>query len=264
MSHKKKKKKSYVFLIIVLVLCAIGIGYCGFKLYNIYQDYHQSDVEYEQLAEKYVKPTKSDDKPADPDNPEPTDEYDLLEIDWESLQKINSDIIGWIRIPDTPINYPIVQGETNDTYIHKTFEKRALSSGALFLDARNSKYLDDYASIIYGHNMKNGSMFGYLGKYLNEDFYNAHRRVEIYTPEWTKIYEVNFVYLSKYTDTAYDLTAVDKESYARWIDDRQRQSIYKDTQIVSLDNKSIVLSTCHGRAGGDERCIIVIQEVAKY
>ena len=94
--------------------------------------------------------------------------YQPPEVDFEELQKMNSDVIGWIEVEAIPeISYPIVRGEDNDYYLHRTFKKANNSAGSIFVDYRNGQYFGDCNTIVYGHNMKNGSMFGKL-KWLTE------------------------------------------------------------------------------------------------
>lgn len=253
-----KKKKKNLSLIIIIIICLIGIIYCGKNLLDIYLDYHTSDVEYNNLTDEFVKETK---------NPEITDKnsqeidedtYPFVEIDWEGLKKINPDIVAWIRIPGTVVDYPVVQGKTNDDYIHTTFEgKTPSSAAAIFLDYRNSGRLDDYVSVMYGHNMKNGSMFSILKKYLKEDFLNENKYIEIYTPYWSKVYTPTFIYTSHFLDGAYDFTIRNDETYLEYLKARDKQS-YIHPEKLDVDKNSIVLSTCYGKSGTEYRCLVIL------
>ena len=106
-------------------------------------------------------------------------------INFEELAAINPDIVGWIRIPDTNIDYPIVQAADNDTYLHKSFEGEETSAGTIFLDFESQSDMRGYNSILYGHHMKNGSMFKDVVKYKDEDYFKEHQYFEIYTPKET-------------------------------------------------------------------------------
>lgn len=106
-------------------------------------------------------------------------------IDFEMLSSMNPDIAGWIRIPDTRINYPIVQGRDNDTYLYKSFSGEDADAGCIFLDFESRRDLRGYNNILYGHNMKDGSMFRDVVRYKDEDYFKEHQYFEIYTPEET-------------------------------------------------------------------------------
>ncbi|MEG0566105.1 MAG: class B sortase [Hungatella sp.] len=106
-------------------------------------------------------------------------------IDFAELVKINPDVVGWIRVPDTNIDYPIVQTDNNETYLHTSFEGKDSVSGTVFLDFESQKDLLGANNILYGHNMKNGSMFKDLVRFKDEEYFKAHQYFELYTPERT-------------------------------------------------------------------------------
>ena len=103
-------------------------------------------------------------------------------IDWNVLNSINKDIIGWIEIPNTNINYPILKDE-NLYYLNHTFEKKFNPNGSIFI--YNQDLSKEKEIRIYGHNMKNGTMFANLSKFMNEDFFEKNSKIYIYTKEST-------------------------------------------------------------------------------
>lgn len=103
-------------------------------------------------------------------------------IDWNVLNSINKDIIGWIEIPNTNINYPILKDE-NLYYLNHNFERKKNKNGSIFI--RNQDFNTDKEIEIYGHNMKNGTMFANLSKFMNEDFFEKNSKIYIYTKEKT-------------------------------------------------------------------------------
>ncbi|MDR0347506.1 MAG: class B sortase [Coriobacteriales bacterium] len=113
----------------------------------------------------------------------PDANMDDLKVNWEAIKAINSDIVGWIMIPDTQINYPIVQASDNEFYLTHLADKTSNNNGSIFLDSENNPALTDWNNIIYGHNLLNGSMFARLKAYAEQDFFDAHRTIFLSTPE---------------------------------------------------------------------------------
>jgi sortase B len=108
---------------------------------------------------------------------------DDLTINWEALKTINPDIVGWIMIPGTVINYPIVQAGDNDFYLNHLADKTPSDTGAVFLDYENDPAIADRNNIIYGHNLLDGSMFASLKSYSERAFFDEHRTILLATPE---------------------------------------------------------------------------------
>lgn len=106
-----------------------------------------------------------------------------IQVDFESLRKENPDVIGWLYCADTKINYPVVQGEDNEYYLHRLLDGTSNASGTLFLDYRNEADLSDWNSVIYGHNMKNKTMFGSVTGYKKQAYYDEHPEMYLLTPE---------------------------------------------------------------------------------
>lgn len=157
-------------------------------------------------------------------------------IEFGKLQKINPDIVAWIRIDGLGIDYPVVQGKDNGHYLHYTFRGEANVSGSIFLDYWNKADFSDSKIILYGHNMKNGSMFGSLKKYQDESVFRKNQIISIYLPgnrEWKfKVQECRNV---KVNDSCYELE-----------DDRAGQ--------VEFEDKELLLSTCSSFA--DQRLVV--------
>ena len=106
-------------------------------------------------------------------------------IDFAELRKINEDIVAWIQIPGIDVDYPVVHGEDNEYYLHHTFQKEANKAGSIFLPYRNRADFTEQRVIIYGHNMKDGSMFGNLKKYQDNAFRKESGTAYLYLPEKT-------------------------------------------------------------------------------
>lgn len=172
--------------IMIVAVCLMVLSFCVCTGFGIYFMYREGVQEYEDLR-TYVKETDED------DHTEGTDGSDGKQtvVDFKALKKINPDIVAWIRIPDTSIDYPVVQGNDDSYYLTHTFKKTEHVAGAIFLDSDNNADFSDDKNIIYGHNMKDGSMFQGLHKYENEQYLKTHNKVYLYLPNGqTLIYSV--------------------------------------------------------------------------
>lgn len=104
-------------------------------------------------------------------------------IDFEVLRKVNQDVIAWLNIPGTSIDYPVIQGADNEKYLSTSFEGEKSAAGAIFLDYESDKDLLGRHSVFYGHNMKNKTMFADIMKFREEEFFKEHREIILYTSE---------------------------------------------------------------------------------
>ncbi len=161
-----------------------------------------------------------------------------LSIDWEHLKSINPDIIGWIEIKDTKINYPILQDNNNLFYLKHSYNKKYNSNGSIF--TTNTNPFTDEETILYGHNMKNGTMFSILGKYLDAVFLNSHLNFKIYTP--TINYDCNIF-------AAYSIGIEKENNNIKQLSFEERIEYYKNASkytLNTIDNstKIVKLSTC--------------------
>lgn len=113
----------------------------------------------------------------------PVSETAPITVDFERLQEENKDIIAWLYCPDTEINYPVVQSKDNEYYLRRLLDGTWNIAGTLFMDYRNAADCSDLHTIIYGHNMKNNTMFGSLPKYSKQEYYEEHSVLYLLTPK---------------------------------------------------------------------------------
>lgn len=173
---------------------------------------------------------------------------DLRKEKFNKLQEINKDIIGWIYIPNTKIDYPVVKASDNEFYLNRDVEKKTNKAGAIFMDYRNS--LDenfntkDKNTVLYGHHMKDGSMFADLKKFKSEDFFNENRYIYLDTKEGRKKYEIFSVFITK-TDFNYIKSQFNNEKdftdFSKSI--QEKSSISTDIKLSNND-EFLTLSTC--------------------
>ncbi|CUP97794.1 class B sortase [Clostridium baratii] len=161
----------------------------------------------------------------------------------EELIKINEDYRMWIEVPNTNIDYPVVQGKDNDFYLNHDFNKKESSSGAIFMDYKNN--IDkDKNIIIYGHNMRNKSMFQNLMKFKDEEFWKENNKIILTIDGKRYEYEIFSSYISNAKDIDLKTNFENEEEYLKYIDDIRKKSIFHREMDVKSDDRIITLSTC--------------------
>jgi len=172
-------------------------------------------------------------------------DYRKFKIDFDNLKKVNEDIIGWIRFDKNGINYPVLQGRDNEEYLRILPDKTKNASGSIFMDYLCSSDFSDSHTIIYGHNMKNLSMFGRLKQYRTvEGYYEKNRYFTIYTPEQTCRYEIFAWYEAGVEDSVYQIGFTDEDAFGEFVA-LMLERRYQDTDVTADEKDKIVtLSTC--------------------
>jgi sortase B len=179
-----------------------------------------------------------------------------LAVDWEQLRAVNPDVVGWIYVEGIDgINYPILQGENNEYYLKHSFQKQELSSGSIFEDFHNSADFTDPNTIVYGHNMKNGSMFGKLKDFLDQAVYDADPWFWILTPQGNYRYHIFSVFKTKVNSDTYTLYERNGPEFLEWEEQMQEQSAVKNEVPLSESDKTVVLSTC--TSDNEYRCVVI-------
>ncbi|CEP94826.1 peptidase C60B [[Clostridium] sordellii] len=162
-----------------------------------------------------------------------------------NLYNINSDYMGWINIENTPIDYPIVKGDNNEFYLTRDFNKQYLKTGSIFMDYRNEGFKDKNI-VIYGHNMKDKSMFGSLNKFKNLDYLSKNKYISITTKNDEKLmYEIFGLYVTSVDDTeSISVNFNKEEDFNEYIEGIFNKSIYNSNIDIKSTDKMLTLSTC--------------------
>lgn len=162
-----------------------------------------------------------------------------------ALQKINEDVVGWITIDGTKIDYPIVIGETNEEYLSKDVYGNYSLSGSIFLDYRNSRKLDDIYSVIFGHHMNGGIMFGSVQKFIDSDYFERNKTGTLYTERGVFDLEViAYIATDAYDSTIYSINKENLEQQNKLVDYIKQKAInYRQVGLTKYDD-IICLSTC--------------------
>ena len=243
---QKKKKKSDVLLTIALIVAIAVFCYAAFNLYHIYTEYKKGTDEYNQIEEMAV--TERDADSAEVAGPS-AQIKPPIEVDFDKLKSVNEDVVGWIYVDALPdISYPIVKGKDNQTYLHQTYEKNYNFAGTIFVDYENSGDFSDCNTLVYGHNMKNGSMFGHLKKFREDDkLYKQDKYFWILTPERNYRYEIITAYTTGVNSDTYTLFKGPGEEFEKYLETIKGYSeIQTDDTDLTIKDRIVTLSTCTG------------------
>lgn len=170
----------------------------------------------------------------------------LQAVDLDALREVNGDVLGWIYIPDTPISYPIVKSGDNSYYLTRTWNLEYSSVGSIFLDELSSADFSDYNTIIYGHRMKDGSMFASLKYYKKQDYWQQHPYVYIVTDSGVQRYEIFAAYEAGTESKTYQLSFADDSAKTAFINHCVSKSVIDTGVVPTTDRDIITLSTCTG------------------
>lgn len=216
----------------VIIFCLlIIIGLSLYQLGKAFLKYYTARAEFNKISEIAL---------VDPD-------HFTGEINWDKLRKINPDIVGWIYLKDTNINYPVVKGDDNKTYLTRAYNGDWSGAGTPFVDYRCENEFEDFNTIIYGHHMRDGSMFNNLSKYFRDkDFYKSHKNFELITPNEKYHLKVFSGFLTKADSYVYDLNLFEEEQMDEFINKVQSSNSISgmDDVIVTPLDKVVTLSTC--------------------
>ncbi len=240
-------KKIYL----VQIICGIIFLYAIIQISEIFCDYKQASKEYEHLSENVLTITE---------NISDAEKLPGYELDFETVKALNEDFVGWIILPDSKINYPIVKSMDNEKYLTTTFEGKEASSGAIFMDRNCENDFSSKNTILYGHNMKNGSMFRALNFMTDEEYFASHHTFCIDQGNGFEYYEVISCYETVETDTSsWKLIFESEEAYGNWLLQIKERCTY-ECQEFDVKKNTITLSTCRGKSGGVGRFIVHLQK----
>ena len=161
----------------------------------------------------------------------------------EELKSINNNYEMWIEIPNTKINYPIVQGKDNEYYLKHNFKNESNMSGTIFVDCNNN-IDEDKNIIIYGHNMRNGTMFNNITKFKEESFFNNNNTINIIRNNILYQYEIFSVYVEDESKVSLEIEFTDNDAFVNYALNEASKSMYNKNIIITEEDKIITLVTC--------------------
>ncbi len=271
--HSKTMWKVIFVTAIILMICALG--YACWYLINLYKsgDEYSGALSYVTDA---TEPTVYVDSPDAPlDNVAPPEVYDTINggINFSKLWEINTDLYAWIRIPNTMIDYPIAQypGDNDTYYLNHNMFKESAFAGCIYTEKANSKEFTDRNTVLYGHNMLNGSMFRALHDFRDKEFFDNNQFIYIYLPDRTLTYQIfaAYEYDDRHILDAYNFE--DSEVYEKYLKYAQNptSTVYRNTRDLNLtvDDKIITLSTCFGNVTTSRylvQGVLISEEFAEY
>lgn len=232
--------KKFICILLMLVLLAV-LGYCVWQIVGITGEYQAGEEVYEELEQYIVMPeilpveTAADEEPVEAE----AAQIQWPQVDFDALAQVNGDIVGWIYIPGTVINYPVVQGEDNEYYLKHLFDGKTNSSGCIYLDCGTEGDFTSMNSVLHGHHMKNGSMFAGICKYKDQSYFDEHPTAMLLTPAGNYLVEFFSGYVCETTSDAWDYDFDDA-----WLDKRIRSSYFDADAIPTTEDRILTLSTC--------------------
>ncbi len=250
---------------ILLVIFACAFLFSGYQLYSIYSAYHAAESEYSSIEETYVTIAEpvEDTAPVtdvvageEKNTGRPGIDYPDLRVDFEELCKVNGETMAWIYMESCEISYPVVQGTDNEYYLHVTLSGEPNSSGTIFMDYLSSPDFTDYNTFVFGHNMKNGSMFGSLKRlHREEGLCDSNPYFYIYTRDGEVLkYRIFSYYITPDTSDTY-INPQTEEEFEEYIAKIRECSIYDCDVEVGTEDMLATMSTCSGTSG-TERFVV--------
>ncbi|MEZ3487921.1 MAG: class B sortase [Lachnospiraceae bacterium] len=243
---RRKKRKGSVVSNIILVIAIAVFCVSAYKLFTIGKGYYDGRSEYDKIKNLAI---------GDGDG---GGEEGAPKVNFDELKAINPDTVAWIRFDPEPkiIDYPVVQGKDNQEYLHKTFSANDNSLGTIFLNVDNNPNFTDENSIIYGHRMKDGSMFRHLVDYEDKAFWEANPYFYIYTPDGQEI-KYHIYSMGQVVDTSdtYLTEFASQEEYQNFLNMTKEVSLYDTGVEVNTSDTIVTLSTC--TSASDEHRFVV-------
>ena len=229
------RKKRSVYLALCAVLLAV-MAFSGWKVVTLLTEYRKGTQTYQKMEELSLLPPAPESEPESEAEQTPSRNFDAL---WA----VNPDVVAWLSIPGTKIDYPVVQGPDDQYYLRRMITGEWNIAGSIFLDAQCSAGFSDPCSIVYGHNMRNGTMFSDLVEYKQQEFYDAHPAGLLETPEGP--FEITFFsgFVANSGHGVWDLSRT-KEDLPGWAAEMAGQSWFQSGLAPKETDRVLVLSTC--------------------
>ncbi len=237
-------KKRIILCTILILLFTGGILAGAIQLYRQYREYSEGEDSYTDLSSYVELPEESEDPSPVPAEESESGGREWPTVDFASLQEINPDIVGWIYVEGTDISYPVVQRQDNQYYLNHLFSGESNSAGCIFLDCRNVPGFSDKNSILYGHHMKNGTMFSGLTEYKKQEYYDGHPTALLLTSEKNFEIEIFAGYVASVQDKAWEVAFPSDRYFSDWLENVEKRSCFTSGVTPAVTDRILTLSTC--------------------
>ena len=269
--------EGWFFCLVAGILIVCGIGYASYitwgywrgrnKYQTIQDSYTYEYVDSEEITGAVLEETDNrenttKEKQSAFQTPEmaqealllPEDAPERIAVDWAALLADYSSVAAWIQLPALELEYPVMQAQDNEYFLHRAPDETSLFAGSIFLDSQNSPGLENYNTLVYGHNMRDGSMFAKLSRYADPDVLSSCPYFWLYTPAGDFLYRIFSVHCTSSTGNTYTIRFPDYASFCEWRQEMLEASDpdtgFPETELDSKDNagygKVVTLSTCTG------------------
>ena len=257
-------KRSFFTILLSLILAGTAI-FSGYQIVKTLLEYKAGEDAYNDL-QQYVyteDPTKPSenvmvDEQTEPAGTDREDEVTVpvttepeavgIQVDFEALQQINSDVVGWIYLEDSKVNFPVVQGEDNQEYLYWLINGDYNGAGTPFVDYRNAPDFSDRNTVIYGHNMNNGTMCADIHKYEDQEYYESHPVIWLLTPEKNYRLEIFAGYKTGLDADAWQMFFASDDEFMVWVDNAREKSAFESAVVPTVGDRIVTLSTCSDSA----------------
>ncbi len=239
MSTKKRTRRNSVLTVIEVLLLGIFL-FALFQAGKTLYDYHKGDAFYEESQNTYLTVSDS--------SPEAEESRLGFRVDLTRLQQANPDVKGWIYIPDTEVSYPLLWSGDDDTYLRHTYTGEYNVFGSIFFSELSNPNLTDQHTLIYGHNTKNGAMFGGLKKYQDQSYFESHPSIYLIMGDRTYQYKIVSCFTAETSDDVYILSYDSQEDFRQWFTEVVLKSEVDPGTISIIGTEQVLtLSTCTSR-----------------
>lgn len=259
-SRGRGRKRSMSAPVLILILLLIGgMIFAAWQLGSIFLNYSRDRSAYEDLANSAISGmAEAEDTTISASTPDPNTRPDLEDpqvseipftVDWEYLASINSDIVGWLYCPNTVINYPVVQSSDHDFYLDHGFDGQSNTTGTLFADRDSVSGIVQSNFIIYGHNMKDESMFGTFKYYADESYYEAHPTLYYLTPDQCYRIDLICAHIVEATNENFPGYFASIDDYNTYLSRITSSAFWVNTDAVTTEHQLLTMSTCTSASG---------------
>lgn len=259
----KDKKKKVVIYNTLIVFFAAAFLFCGIKIGSYYWQEFKNESSTDKIIEEVVSTPELPQVNSQESTSSSGGGYYFAtvpkSVDFNKLLKKNSDAVGWIFSQNGVINYPVLKAVNNDYYLNHSVNKTKNVNGSIFMDCKNNGKFTDKHTFIYGHSMKNGTMFATLLRYRNQSYYDAYPSLYLFTPYGKYRLDIFSAYETKSDDMVYSV-GYNLEDYSDFISYAFSKSLVKADVSVTNDDRIVTLSTC-AYSSNEARFVVIAKLV---